>query len=305
LSTERPFRNRSGFAGLVRPVDADFFRTIGVPLKAGQAFSRADVEQQALVAMLNETGARVLWPGIAVDAAIGRTVATRDGPRLVIGVAADFRVGIDEPEPILFLPLSANEAYRPVGSAYPFNGYQAVVRMAPGRTPDRALLSERLREQPWMIQDWVGVIGPFLESVEADVEVALEKPRLLALIFGTLAGITLLLTTIAVYGLASFEIRRRRYEMTVRLSLGATPHGLRRRLAGVIVRPVIVGVLIGLPLSWVEVRLLGLSVPLVNASDLRIYAAAAATLLVASLLAAWIPGWRSLTVRSAELLRSS
>ncbi len=131
------------------------------------------------------------------------------------------------------------------------------------------------------------------------------KRRLLAAVFGTLAGIILVLTIVAVYGLASFEIRRRRDEMTVRLALGATPAALRRRLAAVIVTPILAGVLIGLTFSWVEVKLLSFSVPLVHAHDVRIHAAASAAMFVAALLAALTAGRRLTTIRVAELLRSS
>jgi ABC-type antimicrobial peptide transport system permease subunit len=127
----------------------------------------------------------------------------------------------------------------------------------------------------------------------------------LAAIFGALAAITLVLTTIAIYGLASFEIRRRREEMTVRLALGATPQALRRRLAAVIALPVAIGVLAGLPVSWMEVKVVSLSVPIVHAGDVRIYLAAVAAIVVAALAAAWLPGRRFLTMRVAELLRSS
>jgi ABC-type antimicrobial peptide transport system permease subunit len=113
------------------------------------------------------------------------------------------------------------------------------------------------------------------------------------------------LTAIALYGLASFEIRRRRHEMTVRLALGATPQALRRRLAGVTIRPVLAGVLIGLPVSWWGVSLLARSVPLVNASEPRLYAAAAAALLLAALVAVWLPARRLSAMRASEILRWS
>jgi predicted permease len=301
---EEQGRNRSGFVGVVRPIDADFFRTLAVPI-TGRAFSHAEIDQQALVAIVNEAATRALWPGDPASAVIGRTLTTLDGPRVVIGVAADFRVGIEAPtEPTLFLPLSANEAYRPAGGPFPHNSYQIAIRMAPGRRPDGALLSERLRQQSWM-GPWNGVTEYFLDSVRADVNRALETPRLLALIFATLAGITLVLTTIAMYGLASFEIRRRREEMTVRLALGATPRALRRRLALVIVTPVAIGVLVGLPFGWVQVKLVGLSLPFVNAADPQIYLASATAIVLAALVAAWLPGRRFFTMRVAELLRSS
>jgi hypothetical protein len=85
--------------------------------------------------------------------------------------------------------------------------------------------------------------------------------------------------------------------------LDQTPQALRRRLAIVIVQPVLFGVLAGLPLSWMEVKLLSRSVPSVNAGDVQIYFAAAAAILIAALIAAWLPGRRFLTMRVAELLR--
>lgn len=303
-SWERPgSSNRSGFAGRVLPVDADFFRTLAVPLKAGRAFSDADIEQQSLVAMVNEAGARALWPDQPVQSAINRTVPTHDGPRLVVGVAADFHIGIDTPvAPTLFLPLSATEAYSSPDNAFPYNSYRVMIRMVSGRIPDRALLSDKLREQPWMISNWT---GPQSQSVVAELDAALETPRLLALIFGALAAIALLLTGVAMYGLSNFEIWRRREEMTVRLALGATPRALRRRLAVAVVKPVLVGILVGLPMGWVIARVLSASVAVGSASDLWIYAAAAATILVAALIAAWLPGRRFFSMRTAELLRSS
>jgi predicted permease len=295
-------KKRTKFDGRLLPVDAGFFRTLRVPMLAGRAFSNEEVDQQALVAVVNETGARAHWPDVPIAAVVGRTVTTGDGVRLVVGVAADIRAGIDaRAEPELFLPVSASETYGPVHSLS-WNSFRVMVRMAPGRVPDRALLSERLRAQPWMIPNWVGA---FPESITDQLEPGLEKPRLLAAVFGTLAGITLLLTTIAVYSLASFEIRRRRDEMIVRVALGATPWALRRRLAAVIVAPVLIGVLIGLPFSWVQAKLLSLSVPLVNANDLKIFAAAAAALLLAALVAAWLPGRRLVTMRVSELIRSN
>jgi hypothetical protein len=291
-----------GFDGDVLAVDAGFFRTLATPMIAGRAFSDAEVEQQALVAMVNVAGARAIWPNLPPESAVGRTVATNDGPRTVVGVAADLRVWTSaQPTPALFLPVSADELYRwRRDSAYPWNSFQIVLRMAPGRVPDGALLSDRLRDRPWAIPN---LLPTTLDSVAATLEPVREKPRVLAAIFAALGGITLLLAIIAMYGLASFEIRRRRDEMTVRVALGATPQALRRRLAIVIVQPVLFGVMAGLPLSWIEVKLLSRSVPSVNAGDVQIYLAAAAAILIAALIAAWLPGRRFLTMRVAELLR--
>jgi predicted permease len=291
----------AGFDGRVLAVNAGFFSTLGTPIVEGRAFSDADVDQQALVAIVNEAAARTLWPNQSLTSIIGRTVTTSEGrPYAVVGVAADRRMTLDlEPDPAIFLPLSASEAYFPWSV---WNDFDVILRVAPERIPDGTLLSDRLSRQPWKVPN---VWPAEFESVAANLASARETPRVLAAIFGALAGITLVLTTIAIYGLASFEIRRRREEMTVRLALGATPQALRRRLAAVIALPVGIGVLAGLPLSWMEVKVVSLSVPIVHAGDVRIYLAAVAGILLAALAAAWLPGRRFLTMRIAELLRSS
>jgi len=143
-----------------------------------------------------------------------------------------------------------------------------------------------------------------IQSVMAPLAPTLERTRLLVLVFGMLGGITLALTTIAVYGLTQFEIRRRRHELTIRLALGATPRALRQTLALMTVRPVAVGVLVGLPAGWLLTMLLRRSVPLVEPGNAYVYLTASAAILAAALIAAWTPGHRLGTLRAARILRS-
>ena len=298
-------RARNGFAfpGRVLPVDSHAFATLGTRILVGRAFSSGEIEQQAMVAMVNEAAAAVVGAG-SPQSVVGRTVKTEDGPRVIVGVVEDFRLRVGEATtPALFLPLTADESYRSArNNPYPYASYTLVLRMSPGLEPDLTLLSDGLRKRSWMSPRWVGASR---ESVAARVGLDLQVPRLLALIFGTLGGITLLLQLIAIAGLASFEIGRRREEMTVRLALGATPNSLRGRLALGIVRPIVVGVLVGLPLSWVLTTLLARSLSTVDASAPHIYLAAAGAMIVVALATAWIPGWRSITLRVSELLRTS
>ncbi len=167
-----------GFKGRVLAVGADFFDTLAVPIIAGRTFSNDEINRQALVAIVNETGARALWPDLPAAGAIGRTVTTSDGPRIVVGVTVDIRIAINEDrDPSLFLPLSADEFYRQADTNQDFyNSFQVILRMAPGRVPDNRLLSDRLRGEPWMNSNWTGTPQP--ESVASTFEPALEQPRL-------------------------------------------------------------------------------------------------------------------------------
>ena len=307
-STEMQFlgRPRNGFAfpGRVLPVDSDLFATLGTRVLAGRPFSPGEIDQQAMVAIVNEAAATAVVGAGSPHAVPGQIITTEDGPRVIVGVVEDFRLRVGEATiPTLFLPLTADEVYRGMrDNPYPYVSYQLVLRMSPGREPDLTLLSDRLRERPWMSPSWVGARR---ESVAARVGLDFQVPRLLALIFGTLGGIALLLQLIAIAGLASYEIGRRREEMTVRLALGATAYSLRSRLAVGVVRPVMAGVLVGLPLSWVMTTLLARSLSTVQAGAPHLYVVAAGTMVVVALTTAWIPGWRSITLRVSELLRTS
>ncbi|MEZ5319104.1 MAG: FtsX-like permease family protein [Vicinamibacterales bacterium] len=259
-------RSRGGFAfpGRVLPVDHDLFATLGTRLLAGRPFSPGEIAQQAMVAIVNEAAAAVVGAGSPVGA-LGRTLATEDGPRVIVGVVED-------------------------------------LRMAPGREPDLTLLSDGLRTRPWMSPRWVGASR---ESVAARVGLDLEVPRLLALVFGTLGGTALLLQLISIAGLASFEVGRRREEMTVRLALGATVSSLRARLAIGVVRPIVVGVVLAVPLSWVMTTLLARSLSTIDAGAPHLYVVPVVTMIVVALITGWASGWRSVTLRVSELLRTS
>jgi hypothetical protein len=80
-----------GFNGRVQAVGAEFFDTLAVPTIAGRTYSKNEIDRQALVVILDESGARTFWPDLPAGDVIGRSVTTSDGPRIVVGVTADMR----------------------------------------------------------------------------------------------------------------------------------------------------------------------------------------------------------------------
>lgn len=154
------------------------------------------------MAVLNETAVGTLWPETAPSGAIGRTITTADGERRVVRIVADVRRYPGEgPVPSLFLPISAHENTM-AGSAL-----QLLVRMHPGQTFNSELLNTRLDERFGARR----LRRP--QSAGALQATWLERPRFVAAIFGTTAGIALLLAAIGVFALASFDAARRRHEM--------------------------------------------------------------------------------------------
>src|SRR5258708_32737469 len=126
----------------------------------------------------------------------------------------------------------------------------------------------------------------------------------LAALCGMLAGLALLLAAIGLYGLISHSVAQRTHELGIRMALGATA---RQTIAGVM-RPGLVlalaGVVVGLGLSRVVMRLMKSLVWGVRENDPATFVAMAAILLVVAAAASLGPALRILKMDPAETLRS-
>jgi len=86
-----------------RAVTPSYFRAMGIRLLRGREFTEDDRGDRP-VAIVSETGARELWPGIADP--IGRTIREGKIPTMLVGIVEDTRAsGIDsEILPYIYVP---------------------------------------------------------------------------------------------------------------------------------------------------------------------------------------------------------
>jgi predicted permease len=286
------FWKTRGMDGSEWAVSAGMFETLRTPMLAGRGFTDDEQTARALVGLVNETGMRSLWPGRSPASVIGSTVRTSDGERKVVGVVSDLRSRPGEAvSPSLFLPITAREA-KVSQTSLPI-----VLRMEPGGIPDRALLGNRLNEA------FGARAGIQIESVSEELAPWLDRPRFLAVLFGTLATIALLLAALGLYAVASFEMSRRRHEMGVRLALGASPHDLRRHIQRITLRPVVLGTAVGALAIWFIVRVASASVPELASRDPWTYAAAVGLVFLTAALVVWPHARRAARLRPAVVLR--
>ncbi len=166
-----------------------------------------------------------------------------------------------------------------------------------------------------------GEIEPLLRTALAGVDPRLEVRDVVAFArlgaadraafagigsgLGAMGGVALALSAMGMYAMISFAVTRRRREIGVRVALGATPLRLLRAVAGRAALPLFVGVLLGVPLGRLvaEARnLFAFRLP-ASAGPWALPLAAGAMLL-AGLLACWLPGRRALAIPPAEALRA-
>ncbi|MDX1495277.1 MAG: ABC transporter permease, partial [Longimicrobiales bacterium] len=218
----------------MRIVTAGYAGAVGMTLLEGGGIPETLAEGEPMVAVVNQTLARRLWPdGDAVGASF--EVDFREGwlPYTVVGVVADVRhYGLREPPrpevflahaqaPYLAMSVAVRGSGRPETLVDPIT--EVVLSQAPTQPPyDFVTLDELARA-----------------SVADD--------RFLAMLLRLAAGIALLLAASGVYGVVSYTVGHRRREIGVRMALGAD--------SGTVVREILRG--------SVTVTLLGLAAGLV------------------------------------------
>jgi putative ABC transport system permease protein len=270
-------------------VTDQFFETMGMRLVAGRSFTADEVRSGVRVAVLGESGLRLVWPGVPAPAAIGR-VLHLEGlvPAQVIGVVADIRSEpAATPHSSLYLPLTAEN----------FRGMRFIARTEPGRSVPAHDLRARIATFATPTQ--VGA-GPVVERLRR----SLGDQRFRATLFGVFAAVALLLAGVGTYAVTAFEVRQRRVEIGIRLALGATRHRVLSHVLRDAVWPVAIGSAAGLIVAWWAGRFLQSFLHGIDARGPDTLLTVGAVLVVTAVVAAWIPARRASRVDPATVLRA-
>jgi ABC-type antimicrobial peptide transport system permease subunit len=139
-----------------------------------------------------------------------------------------------------------------------------------------------------------------------DEEVArlTERPRFLAWLLSTFAGLALLLAAAGVYGVASYLVTQRTRDIGVRIALGATPTAISRQVAVEAGRWIAAGAALGCVLAWAATRAIKAQLYGVGSHDPLSWIAALGVLGAALLLAVLRPASRAARVDPMEALRA-
>jgi ABC-type antimicrobial peptide transport system permease subunit len=125
------------------------------------------------------------------------------------------------------------------------------------------------------------------------MERSLFEERLMVLLTAIFSGLALLLAAIGLYGLVSYSVVARTREIGVRLAIGARPSHVLRMVMGGALRMVGLGVVIGLPASYLVSRLVGGMLVGVAPTDPATVISAAVILVLVGIAAAAIPARRA------------
>ena len=276
-------------------VEEDYFSAMRIPLVRGRVFTAADGPGAPPVVVIGKTTAERLWPG---EDPIGRRVTLAGGPnnppRTIVGIVGDVH------HEGLHLPVSY-QAYMPQSQApWPQSNMTMLIRVQDGQDP--AAIAAAARERLRAIDPQQPIIR--MRSYDSIISTLMATRRFTLVLLAAFAGTALLLAIVGLYGALSFVVTQRQREIGVRVALGAGQADIRRLVMAQGLRPVAIGIVIGLGSAAAAGQLLTTMLYGVAPTDATTYAVTLGAVILSATLACLLPARRAAALDPAATLRS-
>ena len=272
----------------VNTVSPEYFGVLGIPIVSGRMFTRADLDRGARTVIVTEATARRFWPG---QDPVGRTIVAASSPETVleiVGIARDAQVSnvANTESSYLYLPAGPSVQRR----------LALLVRRETGFDP----LAGSIRSTIERLD--AGLLAQ-VQPLEANLDFWQRVSGSVATLAGSLSALALVLAAIGVYGVVSYVVIRRRREVGIRMTLGATPRAVQALILGETLRPVGVGVLAGVVAAGASSQVLESTLFGISPLDPIAFVAAAICLLIVAAAATVLPTRQALKVDPITALR--
>jgi putative ABC transport system permease protein len=271
-------------------VSPDYFKTLGIPLKAGRMLAETDSDDLKAppVAVINEAAKRRFWPN---EDSLGKRISADGGEHWVtiVGIVGDGReFGLDHaPSPEFYAPQAEG----------PQPGNLLVRTAVEPRSMAQAL-TRAVHDV-----DAQTAVTHILTLEQARYE-SMASPRVTASLLGIFAGLALVIATAGIGGIMALVVSQRVREIGIRIALGARPASILQMVLGQGMLMAVLGVAIGIAGA---IALTGLVKSLlfeVPPTDVLTFSAVGLTLLAAAALASYLPARRAAAVDPNVALRA-
>jgi putative ABC transport system permease protein len=266
-----------------------YLKTWGVPLLSGRDFDEHDVQDRQNVVLISAAGAKKVFGN---ENPIGKTllVTSAGTPVEIVGVVGDVRSRrVTESNDFEF--------YRPWAQEnFPFVGI--AVR---SRIPTDAV-TRQVQSALTSVDPRLAIAQP--QAMQTVVAQALGQQRLMTILLGVFAGVALLLATVGIYGAVAYSVEQRTGEIGVRMALGAQTRDILRLIVRQGMKPVVIGLAIGVAAALAVGRLITSQLYQTSAYNPLLLSMTLSILGIAALIACLLPAYRATTVNPVEALRS-
>jgi predicted permease len=281
---ERPYFERPMAA--YRAIGGDYIRALGMTMVRGRAIRESDRPRS--VAVVSAETARRLWPGQDPIGRLFRRGNPTDPPFEVVGVAADVRSRLDRAAGLM--------VYVPYWRRHPWT-VTLVVRTV-GEPADAAAA---LKAAVWRLDPSLPIAR--LQTFAEVERRHLAERRFQTLLISLFGAVSLLLASLGAYSCLAFGVARRRTELGVRLALGARPAQVGWLVLQQGLRPVALGIIVGMGLALALGRVLTSLLFGVGSHDPATLAVVCGVMLLSGAAACWLPTRRASRLDPAVTLR--
>jgi len=277
------------------PATPGYFPALGIRLLKGRFFTDADNENHPPVMIMSAATARHFF---GEGEPLGRTLSLpvfRDGKSghadmTLVGIIGDVKYsGLDRP--------ADNSILRPFAQQ-PWPNVYLIVRT---RGEPGGLVPTIQRR---IAQLDPAIVVSKASTLDAVVLDAAAQPRLRSVLTAGLAGLTLALAIVGLYGVISRSVSERSNEIGIRMALGASSANIIRMVVAEGLTLATAGVVLGVVISALAVRLLASLLYGVTPTDAVSFGAAATSLLLFALIASYVPARKASRIDPAVALKA-
>jgi putative ABC transport system permease protein len=271
-------------------VSPDFFDTLEIHLLRGRAFSPQDIQNDAHIAIVNESLAKQFWPG---EEAVGKRLRLGSKSPLldVVAVAPDVRNVYlwSSNLPYLYLPATTENVRE-------YSEFKILVRS----NGDLRTLAAAL---PALAHEQDPAVPAEATPIAANLENWIWPSRMGAELSAALGLLALLLASVGITSVTAFAVTQRTREIGIRMALGAQPEGVVRLLVMQAGKLVAIGAVIGIIAAVAMCRILSGFLYGISAMDGITFFAVTIVLVSVALVACYIPARRATKVDPMVALR--
>jgi putative ABC transport system permease protein len=287
---------RGGYWAAKLAVSPDYFGTMGIRLVRGRVFTAADRAVAPGVVVVSRSLADRFWP--AGDA-VGRRLALRSDPEppdwlTIVGVVDDVlqREITGAREAAIYSP------YAQVTRPFFLDRMTYVARSAAdSQTVATAMRAAVRAADPDLPVHTVA-------SMDELVGLMTAQPRFQSWLLAALSLIALVLAAVGVYGVLAYAVTQQRFEIGVRMALGARASDVMGNVLRRSLSLIAAGLLLGVAGSAAVTGVLRGYLFQIAPTDPMTFLASTALLALTALLAAWLPARRAARVDPVAVLKS-
>ena len=282
IPTGVPKQEGKDYSAYENWVGQDYFATMRVPIVEGRGFLPTDSETAPKVAIVNRAIVKKFFDG---QNPIGKYFYGEGGDNKkisleIVGVSADAAYdSLRNPPPATFyLPFrQQNEAG---GMTYQIRTHASAGSVIAG------------------VREAIRSIDPDLPLIDVrtqadQIAATMQQERIFATLTAGFGVLALILASVGIYGLMSYNVARRTNEIGVRMALGAQRGAIGRMVMGETLKLVLIGVVIGVPTAWALSRVIASQLFGLSPHDPVTLVGVTLLLFSAGAIAAYIPSRRA------------